>query len=182
MLRNTVIYPLLSEPAAIAAKGLTVNYLLKTDEHRSTAEEMLLELKIMQSMGLVTTKASKWALTDNGLAAAMSQKLDSSSDRKPAEIHGGILDEQTYLLQRGERELSPKKKTLPPKMQDLSELLATLGQLSDVNLLKEKIELITQLHKWLNPDIGDVFAEIIDELEKLQEIATLAQKCLVNKN
>lgn len=168
MLRNTLIFPILSEPAAIKARGLTVNYLLKTDEHRSTAEEMILELKTMQSEGLVMPKGGKWALTDTGLAAWMAHKLDNENlpATKPPKPH--LTTTKTTVTA-----IEP-----PAQLQDLTELLAALGKLGDVNQLETKVELITQLHKWLNPDIGDVFGEIIDELEKLQDIATMAKKCL----
>lgn len=167
MLRNTLIYPLLSEPAAIKAGGLTVNYLEKTDDFKSTGEEIRAELKKMKVSGLVISKSGgKWALTDNGLAAAMSQELDSKVNEKP---HFTTTPPTVTPLDA-------------PELQDLTALLAGLSGLTDINQLKEKIEVISQLYKWLHPTIGDIFEKIIDDLENLQEIATLAQKCLVNKN
>lgn len=164
MLRNSLIFPLLSEPAAIKRGGLTVNYLEKTDNFRATNEEIRAELHKMKADKLVISKSGGiWALTDHGLAVWISEKVSP-----------GAKETKTNVTEPPKR---PSEQ--PAQLQDFTELLAELGTLQDVNQLKAKIALISELYKWLHPDIGDLFAEIIGELVKHQDIANMAKKCLL---
>lgn len=185
MLRNSLIFPLLSEPAAMKRGGLTVNYLEKTDNFRSTSEEIRAELHKMKADKLVISKSGGiWTLTDNGLAAWMSEKVSPKACAKKVVASvpsGGKITNNAPILEKTVSVTDLVTPSTPPvgQLQDFTELLAELATLQDVNQLKAKVALISELYKWLHPEIGDLFAEIIDELVKHQDIARMARKCLL---
>lgn len=190
MLRERLIFPLLSEPNTKKKGGLTAGYIEEIGEYQYTVEAITLELKRMKTEGLVLCQAKKWGLLKKGEQAALKASQGKTTVKKPpvkkqplkkpaaataekVTIAPVIIGDPMQGLPK------PKAKETPPaQLQDLSELLAGLSGLEDVKRLAVKIKTITELYKWLHPEIGDVFAEIIDDLENYQEIATLAQKCL----
>ena len=194
MLRDNLIYPLLSEPRTATQGGLTAAYIETIGEMQYTVEAITIELKRMKGEGLVRCLAQKWVLLKKGeRAAAKALKANSApattkptakkaQTKKPVTADGGKVTIRPVTIADPVQNQDKPQPMPPAQLQPLSELLAGLSALADVKRLDIKIEAVKQFYKFLHPEIGDLFAEIIDDLENYQEIATLAQKCLENNN